>query len=107
MLNTLAGILCDTGLPPSRLRPIVGLLVNFVRGSAQTVAEAGMAAAETGLSDEEWWISRAGELSSLVPDFAERFPMAVWIESDRSTAPGDAARENFLAGLDIVLDGIG
>jgi AcrR family transcriptional regulator len=113
-LESLLRILHATGLAPRVLRGIVGGLFHFVHGAARTVAEARQAAAATGMSDTEWWSARAGQMEEVAPDFAERFPMAVWIESDSATPPEDAstpyleldAQDNFDVGLGVLLDGI-
>jgi len=114
VLETLAGILRGTGLPPRVLRGIVGVLVNFVRGAAQTIADARQATAATGMSDQEWWSARAALLEQVAPGLAQRFPMAAWLHSDAAPAPEDAttpylerdARRNFDTGLAVLLDGI-
>lgn len=114
VLERLAGILRGTGLPARTLRGVVGALFDFVRGAARTVAEARTAVAATGVSDEEWWARRAGVLAKVAPDFAERFPMSVWLggEDTEPSGDGDApylergAEETFTIGLDVLLDGI-
>lgn len=114
VLDTLVHILRGTGLEPGVLRGVVGALLHFVRGSAQTVAESRHAAAETGVSDEEWWFSRSPLLAEVAPDFAERYPMATWLETDSAPPPGDEAAPylerkaaaTFHAGLGVLLDGI-
>jgi AcrR family transcriptional regulator len=114
VLETLARILHETGLEARVLRPIVGALVNFIRGAAQTIAEARQAATVTGVSDVEWWFARATQLENITPGFAERFPMATWIESDSAARPEDdttpyleqEASHNFDVGLTVLLDGI-
>jgi AcrR family transcriptional regulator len=116
--ETLARILRETGLPASRLRSVFALLFHYVRGAAQTVAEARQAPAETGLSDEEWWLARTTLLREVVPDLGDRFPAATWLESDDGDSdalgPDDAdlpylerrARQTFEAGLAVILDGL-
>ncbi|RZS31237.1 TetR family transcriptional regulator [Herbihabitans rhizosphaerae] len=112
VLNTLVGILRETGLGPRDLRPVVHALGNHVRGSAATVAEAREAPAATGMSEDDWWLARGEEFASVAPDFAERFPLVVWIESDRDPMPEDAgymeyhAEEAFVTGIDLLLDGV-
>lgn len=116
-LETLLRLLYATGLSSAVLRRVVGTLVHFVRGSAQTVAEARVAAASTGVSDEDWWQARSGMLEEVVPDFAERFPLLVRLETEGAApAAPDAddsvpylereARVTFEVGLTVVLDGI-
>ncbi|MFE3453969.1 TetR/AcrR family transcriptional regulator [Nonomuraea sp. NPDC059194] len=116
MLDTLARILAATGLPPQVLRGIVPALFDVVRGAARTIAEARQAPSQTGMSDEEWWQARSTLLLQVAPDFAERFPMAHWLESGGGEAspPPDAgepyleraARQAFRSGLTVLLDGI-
>ncbi|HEV7932884.1 MAG TPA: TetR/AcrR family transcriptional regulator C-terminal domain-containing protein [Actinomadura sp.] len=114
VLETLVRILRETGLEARVLRSIVGALMHFVRGAAQTIAESRQAATATGVSDEEWRFSRSPLLEEIAPDFAERFPMATWIESDSAPPPEDEttpylerdAKQNFEVGLTVLLDGI-
>jgi AcrR family transcriptional regulator len=113
-LETMVGILRETGLGPRALRGVVVLLTGFVRGTAMTVAEARQAPAATGVSDDEWWYARASLLEGVAPDFADRFPMVRWIESDETPPRADAAvpyleekaRRSFADGLAVLLDGI-
>ncbi|MFE0379472.1 TetR/AcrR family transcriptional regulator [Streptomyces inhibens] len=120
-LETLLRLLYATELGSAVLRRVVGVLVHFVRGSAQTVAEARQAAASTGVSDEEWWQTRSAMLDEVVPDFAERFPLLVRLETegaapetDKSVPETDKsvpylereARKTFEVGLGVILDGI-
>ncbi|MEI7033229.1 TetR/AcrR family transcriptional regulator [Streptomyces pratensis] len=119
-LDTLVALLRATGLAAGTLRRLVGTLFPFVRGAAQAVADARLAAAATGSSDEEWWAVRSAALTELVPDFAERFPAVSRLEAEGPVDPypgpgGDAdpvpfpereARETFRVGLGVLLDGI-
>ncbi|MEU5208415.1 TetR/AcrR family transcriptional regulator C-terminal domain-containing protein [Streptomyces sp. NPDC020742] len=113
-LETLLRLLHATELSPGVLRRIVGTLLHFVRGAAGTVVESRLAAASTGVSDEEWWRARSGTLLEVVPDFAERFPLLVRLETEGAAPVADAsvpylereARETFEVGLAVVLDGI-
>jgi AcrR family transcriptional regulator len=114
VLETLVGILRETHLEVRVLRGVVGALTHHVRGSAQTMADSRAAAAATGVSDQDWWFSRSPLLAEVAPDFAERFPMTTWIESDAPQPPEDeqepylerAARQSFQVGLAVLLDGI-
>ncbi|MEU7898683.1 TetR/AcrR family transcriptional regulator [Nonomuraea sp. NPDC049152] len=115
VLDTLARILAATGLPPQVLRGIVSALFDVVRGAARTIAEARQASSATGVSDEEWWQARSALLQEIAPDFADRFPMALWLESagepSRDLESGEpylerAARQAFRSGLTLLLDGI-
>ena len=92
-LETLLALLYDTGLDSAVLRPVVGTLVHVVRGAARSVAESRVAAASTGVSDEDWWLARSGMLAEVVPDFAARFPLLVRLAT-------------FEGGLAVILDGV-
>lgn len=81
-LETLARLLYATGLETGVLRRIHGALHHFVRGGAQAVAESRQAAAATGIPDEEWWYARSALLEEVSPDFAERFPMAIRLNTE-------------------------
>ncbi|MFE1173870.1 TetR/AcrR family transcriptional regulator [Streptomyces sp. NPDC058773] len=113
-LETLLGLLYATGLSSAVLRRIVGALVHFIRGAAQTVTESRQAAASTGASDEEWWQARSGMLTEMVPDFAERYPLLVRLETEGAAPDPDGsvpylereARSTFDIGLTVILDGI-
>jgi AcrR family transcriptional regulator len=107
-------VLLATGLPPARVRWIVGALLNVVRGSVQPAAESRQAARETGLSEEDWWYSRSALLGELVPDFAERYPLVARLgEGQTPPAPSDTgsylereAWRSLDAGVELLLDGI-
>ncbi|MEV4177595.1 MULTISPECIES: TetR/AcrR family transcriptional regulator [unclassified Nonomuraea] len=112
MLESVVAILRTTGLGPRRLRGVVALLFDFVRGAAKTVSESRLAPSETGVSDEEWWQARSFLLEEVAPGFADRFPMVTWIESD-DDGPGAGepylehrVSETFSVGLAVLLDGI-
>ncbi|GAB3479189.1 TetR/AcrR family transcriptional regulator C-terminal domain-containing protein [Amycolatopsis cihanbeyliensis] len=113
-VETVTGLFRETDLPAGKLRRIIGTLFQFVRATAQTAAEARQAVPETGVSEEEWWFSRTGTLQEIVPDFASRFPMLVWLESQEHTPRRDSAMsylegqaaETFEAGLGVLLDGV-
>lgn len=114
-LETSARIMRGTGLPAPELRRVFSALHHFVRGAAQTVAEARQAASATGLTDDEWWYARSAALDEIVPDFASRFPVLTWMEGEGAFRMEDEtvpyleqeARETFAAGLAVLLDGIG
>ncbi|MFH9864616.1 TetR/AcrR family transcriptional regulator [Streptomyces lydicus] len=113
-MEALLRVLYATELSPTVLRRVVGTLTHFVRGAVQTVAESRLAAASTGVSDEEWWPARSGVLAEVAPDFAERFPLLVGLETEGAAPVTDdtvpylerEARTTFEVGLGIVLDGI-
>jgi AcrR family transcriptional regulator len=113
MLETLVGILRGTGLGPGRLRGVVALLFDFVRGAAATVAESRQAPSATGVSDEEWWQARSALLEEVAPGFAARFPMVAWVESQPAGGPREdepylehKVNETFTVGLAVLLDGV-
>ncbi|TXK41101.1 TetR family transcriptional regulator [Nonomuraea sp. C10] len=113
LLESLAGILHETGLPPEVLRGAVSLLTDFVRGSAATVAETRRAGAETGVSDEEWWRARGAILAEVAPGFAGRYPVLSRVEAG-PPRPGEEpvaylerkSSQAFETGLALVLDGL-
>ncbi|GLY51541.1 TetR/AcrR family transcriptional regulator [Lentzea sp. NBRC 102530] len=112
VIEALAAILVTTGLPGRQLRGITGALNYFVRGAAQTVAEARAAGGETGEGDEEWWYARSAVLLEVEPDLEKKFPMLHVLESDRDPVDPSLpylendALENFRGGLKVLLDGI-
>ncbi|MEV8441974.1 TetR/AcrR family transcriptional regulator [Actinosynnema sp. NPDC051121] len=115
MLEALVAILRPTGLGRSVLRGVVGAVVQFVRGAAGVIAEARRAAGETGMTDEEWWFSRAGLFEEVAPDFAARFPLSAWLgEEEPPVVEGEEdvpylerdAVGNFVTGLEVLLDGV-
>ncbi|MEV8637141.1 TetR/AcrR family transcriptional regulator [Streptosporangium sp. NPDC051023] len=113
-LETVVRILRATGLGATVLRRVVGMLFNFVRGAAQTVAESRQAPTATGVSDDEWWLTRSATLLEIAPDFADRFPMVTWLENITAEPPQDdslpylerEARKTFEVSLTVLLDGI-
>ncbi|MFG1703079.1 TetR/AcrR family transcriptional regulator [Nonomuraea sp. M3C6] len=112
VLETVVGILRGTGLGPGRLRGVVSLLFDFVRGAAKTISESRLAPAATGVSDEEWWQARSSLLEEVAPGFAARFPMVTWVESE-DDVPGEdepylehRVNETFTVGLSVLLDGV-
>jgi len=114
VLDTLIGVLRSTGLPALVLRRVVGALLHLVRGLARTAVESRLAATKTGVPDEAWWLTRAGLLQEVAPDFLDRYRMVAWLETEgASTAVGDAAtylereaEETLRAGLAVFLDGV-
>jgi hypothetical protein len=112
VVEALARILVSTGLPGRQLRGIVGAINYFVRGAAQTVAEARAAGGATGEADEEWWYARSAVLMEIEPDLAKKFPVLHLLESDREPVDPELpylendAVENFRNGLRVLLDGI-
>jgi AcrR family transcriptional regulator len=113
-LETLVRVLHGTELRSAVLRRLVGTLFHFVRGAAQTVTESRLAAAMTGVSDEDWWQSRTSVLGEVAPDFPDRYPLLVGMETEAAAQHADEAtsypeREanaTFEVGLTVILDGI-
>ncbi len=114
VMESLAAVLVTTGLPGRVLRGIVGAINYFVRGAAQTLAEARAARTATGEADEEWWYARSAVLMEVEPDLARKFPTLHLLENDREPATSDPelpylendAVESFRSGLTVLLDGI-
>ncbi|MFF3324038.1 TetR/AcrR family transcriptional regulator [Streptomyces sp. NPDC002889] len=116
-LETVVRILGGIGLEPLRVRRLIAVLFQFVRGMARVTAEHRQAGPATGVSDEEWWAVRSALLMEVAPDFAERFPALAALESHATAAAeeesGEAApymereaEEAFRVGLALILDGI-
>ncbi|MFG2141458.1 hypothetical protein [Streptomyces sp. NPDC048650] len=85
------------------------------RGARHGVdTESRLAATGTDVSDEEWWQSRSSVLGEVVPDFRERFPLLVRLETEGAALRTDAtepypeceARTAFEVGPDVIPDGI-
>ncbi len=127
VLEGVVGILRGTGLGPRRVRGVVALLFDFVRGAAKSVSESRQAPSATGVSDEEWWQVRSHLLEEVAPGFAARYPMVSWVESqdgepEEPDEPdgsagllgldacepylGQRVGETFAIGLSVLLDGI-
>ncbi len=113
-LETLVSILFETGLKADVLRRIVGALIQYVRGVAQTVVDSRHAASAAGVSDDEWWVVRSAIFAEVATGFAERFPMVARLETEAATVPPDGttpylereAKATFDVGLTILLEGI-
>ncbi|MCZ4099663.1 TetR/AcrR family transcriptional regulator [Streptomyces sp. So13.3] len=117
-LETVVRILDGIGLEPLKVRRVISVLFQFVRGMARVAAELQQAGPATGVSDEEWWSVRSALLMEAAPDFAQRFPAVAALESGAApvaveegsgdTAPylDHEAKEAFRVGLDLILDGI-
>jgi hypothetical protein len=78
VLEALARVLRESGLPAAVARRVISLLFYVVRGTAQTVAESRLAAAG-GAAEQAWWSGRVTALQQVAPDFARRFPDSVWL----------------------------
>ncbi|MGW5055378.1 TetR/AcrR family transcriptional regulator [Actinokineospora sp. NPDC004072] len=112
-LEAVTEIVYRTGLPARTARGAISALFHYVRGAARTIADARSAAAATGQSDADWWYARSPLLDAAAPDFATRFPMTTWLESNPEPPPQDCtpylewdARRSFHVGLSTLLDGI-
>jgi AcrR family transcriptional regulator len=112
VVEALAHVLRQAGLPAEVARRVVSLLFYVVRGTAQAVAESRLAA--TRGSEQAWWSGRVAALRQVAPDFARRFPGSVWL-AGAGTAPRRddptpylerEAMESFSVGLTVLLDGI-
>jgi hypothetical protein len=114
VLDTVLGIVFETGLAPAEVRRLTGAVFQLVRGIAQVVAETREAATATGTGDDEWWHTRAPLLREMAPDFDTRFPMVAKLGQAGGYALADdtvpyqeqLATEAFQAGLTALLDGI-
>ena len=114
VVEALARVLRQAGLPATVARRVVSLLFYVVRGTAQVVAESRLAAAAGGASEQAWWASRSAALRQVAPDFGRRFPDSAWLASAGAAHPQDdtapylerEAMEAFTVGLTVLLDGI-
>ncbi|WP_113702352.1 TetR/AcrR family transcriptional regulator C-terminal domain-containing protein, partial [Nonomuraea lactucae] len=94
MLSTVAG----TGLTPSEVIAVVGLVGRFVDAEALLLVEAARAERRSGVSHEEWWSSRDSLFERL-----DRYPTLsrLWQEGGY-----DRPEDPFGFGLARLLDGI-
>jgi AcrR family transcriptional regulator len=115
VVEALARVLRQAGLPAAAARRVVSLLFYVVRGTAQAVAESRLAAAAGGASEQAWWSGRVAALRQVAPDFARRFPDSGWLAgAGTAHRRGDPttphlereAMEAFTVGLAVLLDGI-
>ena len=115
VLESLVGILRPSGQGPDRLRRVVGLLFYVVRGTALTIAEAREAEETSGIPEKDWWETTTAALNERVPDFADRFPNAVWLLSQQDDLPASGegssyverqSMANLRTGLSMLLDGV-
>jgi AcrR family transcriptional regulator len=112
VVEALARVLRQAGLPAAVARRVVSLLFYVVRGTAQAVAESRLAA--TRGSEQAWWSGRVAALRQVAPDFARRFPDSAWLAgAGAARRRGDStpylereAMEAFTVGLTVLLDGI-
>jgi AcrR family transcriptional regulator len=114
VLDTVLGIMFESGLEAAETRRLTGALFQLVRGVALIVAESREAAASTGTSDDDWWHARAPLLEEMAPDFNDRFPMVARLAAAGGYSMADEtvpyleqlATEAFQSGLVALLDGI-
>ena len=114
VVEALARILRQAGLPAAVARRVVSLLFYVVRGTAQTVAESRLAAAAGGISEQAWWSGRAAAVRLVAPDCAGRYPDGVGVAGAATPRHRDdatpylerEAMEAFTTGLTLLLDGI-
>jgi AcrR family transcriptional regulator len=115
VVEALARVLRQAGLPAAVARRVVSLLFYVVRGTAQAVAESRLAAEAGGASEQAWWSGRVAALRQVAPDFARRFPDSGWLAgAGTAHRRGDPttpylereAMEAFTVGLAVLLDGI-
>lgn len=104
------------GLPSDLAGEVIGVVGSYVRGAVRAAVEADRAPARTGIGDEEYWQRRGEALAEVVtPAARQRFTrlnaMGV-LDALIAGTPGQeadarsVAREAFLRGLGIVLDGV-
>ncbi|HEX6682028.1 MAG TPA: TetR/AcrR family transcriptional regulator C-terminal domain-containing protein [Candidatus Limnocylindrales bacterium] len=107
-------ILRKSRLAALDVRWAISTLMHYVRGAASTMADARLAGAATGTPDKKWWAARAAKLQEVAPDFSLRFPESAWLAGqsaarevgDPETYWSREADRAFVAGLDLILDGI-
>jgi hypothetical protein len=75
--ETSAKLLAGLGLTGPDLMASVWSVASFVHGNARAMAETKAATAVTGVSEDEWWLSRSRMFDEVAPDYAEQFPFLV------------------------------
>ncbi len=102
-----------TGLPGADVAGVVSLLDTFARGAAQAVVEAEKASADTGASDDEWWLARAALRDERVA--AGEYPALMAVSASgafdqpgNDTVPYTLQRaiDEFEFGLQCIIDGV-
>ncbi|GAA4870703.1 TetR/AcrR family transcriptional regulator [Saccharopolyspora cebuensis] len=112
VLEALLRALHGTGLSARELRSATSALFHLVRGAARTIADAHRAGEETGVAEDAWWYDRSARLDEVAPDFAERFPHLVRMESedvftdDSRLYVVQSAQRAFTDALAMFLDGV-
>jgi AcrR family transcriptional regulator len=102
--DALAG-LADTGLTEARKASVIMLLSGYVRNLATTEADIAAAVAASGLGADEWMASYPRMLSQLTDP--RRFPALTTFIAAGVFETADEPDDEFVFGLDRILDGVG
>ncbi len=97
--------LAGTGLTEARKASVIMLLSGYVRNLAATEADIAAAVAASGLGVDEWMASYPAILSRLTDP--RRFPALTAFIAAGVFEAADAPDDEFVFGLDRILDGIG
>ncbi|MEN0071013.1 MAG: TetR/AcrR family transcriptional regulator C-terminal domain-containing protein [Propionicimonas sp.] len=81
VLESLLQRLRPLTLAPSQEGTIASALLALCRHTGRLIADARHLERTSAESDEQWWQAQSTTMASLVPDFAERFPLSARIES--------------------------
>lgn len=96
------------GLTDVEMDSTLALLVTHVQGTARAAAEHLRTQRDTGLSDQEWWLTTGPLLDRYMAGLADRFPVAGRVGTaagEQHQAAMDAAHA-LRFGLDRILDGV-
>ncbi|ADB34839.1 transcriptional regulator, TetR family [Kribbella flavida DSM 17836] len=96
------------GLSDVEMDSALTLLLTHIQGTARAAAEHERTQQESGLTDEEWWVTTAPLLDRYMAGLADRFPVAGRVGNSAGQehqATLDAGHA-FRFGLDRILDGI-
>ncbi|MQA01187.1 MAG: TetR family transcriptional regulator [Streptosporangiales bacterium] len=96
----------DSGLDDLEMDAVVALVADLVQAAARRAVQAREVRARTGMTDEEWWQTRAPFLDTVVR--ADEYPLASRVGAAVGEAHGSAGdpEQLFEFGLRRVLDGI-
>ena len=97
--------LAGTGLTEARKASVIMLLSGYVRNLAATEADIAAAVAASGLSVDEWMASYPRMLGQLTDP--RRFPALTAFIAAGVFEAADAPDDEFIFGLDRILDGVG
>jgi AcrR family transcriptional regulator len=106
------GAVAGTGLGGAEMVLVVGLVVDYTRGVAQSAVGAALAEQRTGISDEQWWAAREPLFDKYFDPGSYPNITRIAEEGAFEQPAGDAtylvahARQAFEFGLPRVLDGI-